>query len=315
MASADSEHGVVAHRFTLAADDGHQVLTDLWQPEGNADTVAMVQLSHGLGEHSSRYERFAQRCVRAGIALAVHNHRGHGESCAADKLGHFADNNGWNKVISDVGEVRNYLSQFADVPLVIMGHSMGSFIAQSSLMRDSQNVAALILSASTWSSRAELILFRFLTRFEIFRHGGRTRSEKLNDLGFGKFNQKFAPNRTTADWLSRDENEVDKYLADALCGGPFTNSLWHDFMGGLLEVTSARSLQKIPASLPILIFGGQMDPVGGQTGLSKLAEKYRNTGHSDVSLRIYEDGRHEMLNETNRDVVESDVIKWISDHT
>lgn len=315
MAIVEAKHGVVAHRFTLAADDGHQVLTDLWQPEGNADTVAMVQLSHGLGEHSSRYERFAQRCVQAGIALAVHNHRGHGESCATDKLGHFADNDGWNKVISDVGQVRNYLSQFADVPLFMMGHSMGSFIAQCSLMRDTRNAAALILSASTWSSRALLIMGRLLARSEIFRHGGDAKSEKLNDLGFGRFNQQFAPNRTTADWLSRDENEVDKYVADPLCGGPYTNRLWYDFMGGLLDVTSARSLRDIPPGLPILILGGQRDPVGGEDGLTKLALRYRSTAHTDVTLRIYEGGRHEMLNETNRDEVESDVVNWIKDHT
>ena len=97
MASGDTADNVVAHRFALKADDGHNILTDLWQPPDNAETVAVVQLSHGLGEHSARYERFAQVCARSGIAIAVHNHRGHGESCPAEERGHFADSDGWER--------------------------------------------------------------------------------------------------------------------------------------------------------------------------------------------------------------------------
>jgi alpha-beta hydrolase superfamily lysophospholipase len=141
--------------------------------------------------------------------------------------------------------------------------------------------------------------------------GKQTKSAFLNNTGFNAFNKPFEPARTDLDWLSRDEAEVDRYLADPLCGGLFTNQLWRDLTGGLLEITSANAVASIPPEIPILIMGGQDDPVGGEKGLTKLSDVYRQTGHADITLQIYAGGRHEMLNEMNRDAVTADIISWI----
>ncbi len=315
MDNDSNETGVVASRFTLQAEDEHQILVDRWQPAPGRKPLAVIQILHGMGEHAARYERFAQACVAEGLAVAAHNHRGHGEVCPPEQLGHYADHDGWNKVIDDAFQVRqNLLQRHAGIPLIVLGHSMGSYIAQCSLMRSPQGISMLILSATTYPSRLQLKLGRMLAGFEILRNGGNSKSELLNRMSFGDFNKKFAPNRSEFDWLSRDEREVDKYIADPACGAVSSSRLWYDLTGGMLEISSTRAIKSVPAGLPILIMGGQLDPVGGQVGLSTLAKKYRRTGHTDLTLRIYEGGRHEMLNETNRDEVTKDIIDWVKSH-
>ncbi|MFV2002105.1 MAG: alpha/beta fold hydrolase, partial [Paracoccaceae bacterium] len=208
----------------------------------------------------------------------------------------------------------NAREDYPGLPLVLMGHSMGSYIAQSFVMRYPQNVSQLILSASTCAPRLRLRLGKLLATIDVWRHGPRYRSELLNQMSFGDFNQRFAPNRTEFDWLSRDEHEVDKYVDDPLCGVRSSSQLWRDLTGGMLDISSRRARAGVPNNLPLLIFGGQYDPVGGEKGLTLLANAYRKSGHEDVTLRIYADGRHEMLNETNRDEVTKDIIRWIEDH-
>ena len=309
------KHSVVAHRASVDAEDGHQILVDSWHPEAETSPKALLHIFHGLGEHSARYERFAQSCAASGIIIVAHNHRGHGENCDADSLGHYADKDGWNKLIADALLVQNDARvNYPDLPLVLMGHSMGSYIAQSFVMRHPQNVSQLILSASTYAPRLRLRLGKLLATFDAWRHGPRHRSDMLNQMSFGNFNKHFAPNRTEFDWLSRDEHEVDKYVDDPLCGAPSSSQLWHDLTGGLLEITAKRAVTSVPHAMPMLILGGQFDPVGGEKGLTLLADAYRRTGHEDVTLQIYPDGRHEMLNETNRDEVTTDIIRWIEDH-
>ena len=151
-----------------------------------------------------------------------------------------------------------------------------------------------------------------LASAELWRRGAREHSPLLDQLGFGDFNKPFAPHRTEYDWLSRDNSEVDKYIASPLCGGPYTTGLWRDLLSGLLEISRRDALQKILADTPIRIVGGQMDPVGGEVGMRKLEEQYVRSGHGQVSSKIYADGRHEMFNETNRDEFTADLLQWIS---
>ena len=292
----------------LITSDGHRIRVFSWLPE-SSDAGCVVHVLHGLGEHAGRYGRFALSCNANGIAVFAHNHRGHGDMARVP--GHFADHDGWNLVISDALEVQARIRrQFANVPIVLVGHSMGSFIAQSFAMRHPENLAMLVLSASTFGKRSELRAANTLAR-GLALAGERARPKILNDLGFGAFNRAFRPARTEMDWLSRDEREVDKYLADPLCGGLFTAQLWTDLTGGLLEITSRGAIANIPQDLPVLILGGEQDPVGGRKGLNRLADAYRDTGHRDVTLNVYDGGRHEMLNEVNRDQVTSDILSWI----
>ena len=309
-----TDAGPDCNRSLLTADDGHQILVDSWRAADNPNPDAVIQIFHGLGEHPARYERFAGLCVRRGFAVIAHAHRGHGENCEPGLLGHYADEDGWNKVVADALLVQErLLLQFAGVPVILLGHSMGSYVAQSFVMRHAGNVHALILSASTYSPRLRLRLGHVLAAIEVWRKGPAAKSELLNQAGFGDFNKRFAPNRTEFDWLSRDENEVDKYIADPLCGAASSNKLWRDLTGGMLEITSRNAIPRIPSDLPVLITGGSEDPVGGAEGMGRLAGMYRETGHDDVTLSVYEGGRHEMLNEIDRDQFSNDLLSWVAE--
>ena len=299
-------------QHTIRATDGLEIHVQSWEPA--TGTTAIIQVLHGLGEHIARYDRFAQAATARGFALVGHDHRGHGPH--SDDLGYFAGKDGWGKVIGDVATVNNWIrEQFPDQPVVMLGHSMGSFIAQAFAMHYGDRLKGMLLSASAWPSRIELVPGRLIAHMEGWRLGPAAHSSLLHGLFFGKFNRRFRPNRSEADWLSRDEAEVDKYIADPLCGGPFSCRLWQDFLAGLWELGSDAALNRIPSGLPILISGGAADPVGGDKGMSKLLTHYAQTGHGRVKFRIYPDGRHEMLNESNRDEVTGDWLDWMTSIT
>ena len=294
---------------TLVAADGHDIHTQLWAPEGQLSCV--IQILHGLGEHSDRYARFAAKAVERGFAVCVHDHRGHGKH--ADELGHFAGASGWLQLVTDSETVNDHILQkFTETPVVLLGHSMGSYVAQAFAMQYGSRLSGLILSASTWPSRLQLVPARLLARFEALRLGTRGKSGLLDKLGFGNFNRPFEPARTELDWLSRDEAEVDKYISDPLCGGPYSCGLWLGLLGGLFDVASDAAISRVPSDLPILISGGESDPVGGDSGMTRLAMHYAQTSHQRIKVKIYAGGRHEMLNETNLDEVTADWLDWVS---
>lgn len=302
-------------REVLTAGDGHEIHVQLWKPstEAFAEPAGVIQVFHGLGEHTDRYSRFAEAATQRGYVVCAHNHRGHGGH-GEELQGYFADGNGWRLLADDGYTVHKLLlERYEQLPLILLGHSMGSFVAQNFAMHYGGRLSGMILSASNWPSRVELFGGQFLACIEALRLGKRGRSTLLDKLGFGDFNKRFQPARTDLDWLTRDEPEVDKYIDDPLCGGPYTCGLWRDLLGGLIELTASDALPRIAGDLPILITGGEQDPVGGEKGMTRLAMRYAETSHQRVSLKIYPDGRHEMLNETNRDQVTADWLDWISE--
>lgn len=297
------------HKQILATADGHDIHVQSWQPEGEA--LCVIQVLHGLGEYADRYARFAAAAAERGYVVCVHDHRGHGGH--DDAPGHFADSEGWHKVNSDTELVHDFIrEQFLDLPIVLLGHSMGSYIAQTFAMHHGPKLSGLVLSASTWPSRLQLAPARLLAQIEAWRLGIRGKSALLDQLGFGNFNKPFTPARTELDWLTRDMAEVDKYVADPLCGGPYSCALWLDLLGGLFELSSDHAITRIPAELPVLITGGESDPVGGDKGMTQLAMHYAQTSHQRLAVKIYADGRHEMLNEINREEVTFDWLNWIA---
>ena len=296
-------------RSVLHTEDGHDIHLQVWRPASLATHI--IQIVHGLGEHSNRYARFAAAATARGCIVCCHDHRGHGNSNA--ELGHFADTGGWHAVVNDTHLVNRRIRELhASMPLILLGHSMGSYIAQFYAMHFGAHVNALILSASTLASRVPLSLAFAIAKIESWRLGVRGSSTLLDKLGFGNFNKAFRPARTELDWLSRDDLEVDRYVADPLCGGPYSCGLWLDVIRGLLDISSDNALSRIPADLPILITGGAVDPVGGDKGMTKLLQHFAQTGHQRLTAKIYPDGRHEMLNDINRDEVTADWLAWIA---
>ena len=299
-------------KLTVAGDGGHKIRTQLFVPD--TTPIGIIQVTHGLGEHIDRYARFAASANERGFIVIGHDHRGHGDH--DDQRGYFAPKDGWRLVVDDILKVQQYAAErFPDLPITLLGHSMGSFFAQYFAMIHGGRLSALVLSGSTWPPKSLSVFGNLIARLVCFFRDERSESALLDNLGFGSHNKRFKPARTEYDWLSRDEAEVDKYIADPRCGGPFTAGLWRDLTSLLLRLGSDEAINRIPSDLPILITGGSEDPVGGEDGMGTLALHLAQTLHSRIKVKIYPDGRHEMLNETNRDAVTDDWLTWIASST
>ena len=295
--------------FTLSAADGETIRGWHWLPAGEVRGV--VQIVHGMGEYAARYRRFAASLADAGYAVYAHDQRGHGEW--PRRRGWFAAEQGWNKVVDDVDTVRRHAAaQHAGLPLFLFGHSMGSFVARAYLLRHGRGLAGLALSATGYRQAWLARLMRRVAGLAGRRGGMTTPSRGMSRLVFGSFNLSFLPARTTVDWLSRDPAEVDRYLADPLCGFDFTPALWQDLFGGIIALEAGEKRGRDLPRCPVLLLTGSRDPVSlGHWALWQLARRYRRAGLDDITLRVYRGGRHEMLNETNRDVVTADILAWL----
>lgn len=296
--------------FWLTANDRSRLYVNQWMPD--APPKALVMLSHGMAEHSGRYARLAEALCDAGYGVYALDQRGHGRTADEGTLGLYAEKDGWNKVVGDLASLNQHIGQQQPgLPIILLGHSMGSYIAQAYLLHHSASLNGAILSGSNFQPVALYRAARVIARAERLRQGLRGRSALIEFLSFGSFNKAFKPNRTAFDWLSRDPAEVDKYINDPLCGFRCTNQLWIDLLGGLQQISKASNLAQIDPGLPILVMGGECDPVSEGKRLKSLAHALRDAGCQHLQLNIYPRARHEVFNETNRDQVTADVLTWL----
>lgn len=296
--------------FWLDASDRSRLFVNVWLPDLPAKAVVM--LAHGMAEHSGRYARVGAALCRAGFALYAHDQRGHGKTAAQGMLGHYADEQGWSKVVGDIASVNQSIGQrHPDIPVFLLGHSMGSYIAQAYVLHHGAGLQGAILSGSNFQPVALYRSARLIARMERVRQGRTGRSRLIEWLSFGSFNNAFKPARTCFDWLSRDPDEVDRYIRDPLCGFRCTNQFWLDLLSGLQQISKPSTLAQIDPGLPLLIIGGECDPVSDGKRLNDLAQAIVAAGHQMLQLKIYPKARHEVLNETNRDEVMRDVIHWL----
>jgi alpha-beta hydrolase superfamily lysophospholipase len=281
-----------------------------WDPHGQPR--AAVHILHGMAEHGGRYERVARALNAAGMNAWAHDHRGHGANPTSGVMGHFADRNGWQAVLDDVRAVSNELVRvFPDAPLILFAHSMGSFMAQAIAASPNPPFSAMVLCGTNGAAGFEETAVRLLARMQLRALGPRAPGTLLKKLVFGRYNRQFAPTRTEVDWLSRDTQEVDKYRQDPRCGFALTSQAWLDFLEGKRNLGSRPHLERIPRTLPIHVIAGTRDAVGENgAGVMRLLKACESAGLT-VSSSFYEGARHELVNETNRDVVTCDVIEWI----
>jgi len=298
---------MAASDFFIEASDGVRLFVRRWLPD--APPRALVQIAHGLAEHSLRYQDFALALNRLGIGVYAADHRGHGRTAPPEGLGFFAAENGWRLCLDDLWTLNRRIA--ADHPgarIVFFGHSMGSLMGQSFIADHGDALAGAILSGSNGRPPAIAALGALIARFERLRLGPRGKSALLKRMMFGEFNKPFRQARTEFDWLSRDPAQVDAYVADPLCGFDFSAQLAIDMLGGLAPLLAPETIARIPKDLPILIVSGARDPVGAN--LKSLIDAYRVAGLA-LQVRIFPDARHELLNETNREEVMATLIAWI----
>ena len=329
----------------LTADDGTRLVVHIWLPEwlidgsmlvadapdaaglgtmatphpkvaGAARPRGIIVISHGMAEHASRYARFAASAVEEGYVVLAGDHRGHGATAAPDGFGFVAEQDGWDTVVADMSTVMDAARRaWPDVPVFLMGHSWGSFLARDLAARRGGDLAGLILLGTGSGVGALTRPATAICAGESRLRGPRHPSRLLNALAFGPYQRPFAPNRTAADWISRDAKEVDRYVADPWCGFVCTSSFFRDLVAGQGAVNTASHAAAVPADLPMLLASGDRDPVGAMgRGVQRAATLYRRAGVREVSVLLYPGGRHELLNETNRDQVTGDILTWIDGH-
>ncbi len=277
--------------FSFNSEDGLEIAYYRWRAPGRA--AGIVQIAHGMGEHSLRYAHVAESLNQAGFHVYANDHRGHGRSVKdPDSLGDFGTG-GWNGLVADmVTLTRLARTREGRLPLILLGHSMGSFAAQQYVLDNCELIAGLVLSGSAAVDKLEI--------------------DSSRDADLTAFNRAFEPARTQHDWLSRDPAAVDAYETDPLCGFGINKKAMESMTASVRRLADPAALAGIRKDLPIYIFAGDKDPINhGLEWLTPLAERYRAAGIANVSEKYYPDGRHEMLNETNRDEVIRDLASWL----
>lgn len=294
---------------SYTAEDGTQVHCYQWSTE--SAPRALVHIAHGMGEHAARYDWTAQKLNAAGYEVTANDHRGHGHT--ADTLGDFGED-GWNRAIADLhGILQQLKANRPELPLILFGHSMGAMMSQQYIARHGESIDAVVLSGSPGvGNRFQMWLVHAIARFERWRVGDKAESALLQNLLFGANNKDFTEDGASGyEWLSRDRLQVQAYVRDPLCGFvPCPMSLC-DLFAAERDNWKAQSIAAIPNGLPAYIFSGSADPIhNGMKNMNRLLAHYQGRGVR-ITTRFYAEGRHEMLNETNREEVVTDVIKWL----
>ncbi|WP_030374726.1 alpha/beta fold hydrolase [Streptomyces rimosus] len=295
------------------AADGVRVATYTWVPE-SARPRALVQIAHGAAEHAMRYDRFARFLTGHGYVVIASDHRGHGATAASTGGPGVAGDDGWRAIVTDLKHVGDRAgASHPGLPLVLLGHSMGSMLARDYAQEYGADLAGLILTGTFRSlPGAEIETSAAALEAEIAEGGRAARSGFVPRL-FSSFNDPYEP-RTGFEWLSRDTAEVDRYVADEHCGFPFSAGLALDWVRAVRKVNDPRNLARMPLGLPVHIAVGDQDPCNQRlTHVAELLEDFRYLGLRDVTWRAYPGARHEILNETNRDEVQRDLLAWLDE--
>jgi alpha-beta hydrolase superfamily lysophospholipase len=298
--------------FSFASQDGAELKYLRWLPD--TKVKAVLQIVHGMAEHASRYDEFAHFLNENGYAVYACDLRGHGLTVASiENTGHFAESNGWDLVVKDCIKMNEIIcKEQSGSPVFLLGHSMGSFIARDMISQNSEKYKGVILSGTSWNPLLLLVFGKMVAKIQKLFSGKKHKSKLLDKLSFGSFNSKFKPNRTAFDWLSRVPEFVDRYVKDEYCGFVCTAGFFDDMFGGIMKIQKSKIIRKTSSNLPVLLACGENDPVGNFTkGVKQVYKEYKNCGVKDIELKIYFQGRHEILNEINRNEVYADLLRWM----
>ena len=307
---------MVRNEFLFSSADGKTSLHAVeWLPGGAPQAV--LQISHGVSEYILRYEPLASSLTDRGFAVVGHDHLGHGDSVApgAPRL-YFGPAGSWSWVVQDIASRRQLAKQrFPGIPYFLLGHSMGSFLAREYLIRYPGTVDGAILMGTGQMSPAFIATAKAFIARQIHKYGEEHPSPAVERLSFGAYNRIFAPNRTAYDWLSVNPGNVDDFLSDPLCVGNPSTGLFREMLDGLEFICRGEHLTRMDPDVPILFLSGAMDPVGScGRGVQRAFRSFQAAGVRDVSIRLYPDLRHEILNEVCRETIYEDLFRWMTAH-
>lgn len=299
----------------LLTSDNREIFYRVWLPE-NHNIHSVLHIFHGMAEHSARYDRFAIYLNSLGIAVYAQDHRGHGLTASDDELGWFAEKHGWKRVVQDGYELSELISKtHPGRDIFLLGHSMGSFLVRSLIPLHPELYAGAIISGTGASQGLLGAIGKLIARIRSLKNKGRNSDSLLDNLSFGSFGKDFQPQKTSFDWLSRDEQEVQAYMDDPLCGFVCTSRFFIDLLDGIAMANRKSLMCKIPKDFPLLIISGANDPVGVYgKGVEKVYKNYQKVGLVDVTINLVKGARHELLNETNREDIHKILGHWLESH-
>lgn len=298
--------------YFQSADRKTRVHGICWIPEGKP-VKAVLQIAHGMVEHIDRYDEFARYLNERGIAVVGNDHLGHGESAESPEDWGYLGENGFRCMVNDLHKIqRQFKKRFPDQPYYILGHSMGSFLTRYFLIEYGKSVDGAIIMGTGYHPLALAAVGRGLVRVLAAVKGWRFRSHLVNRMAFGSYNKGFEPARTDFDWLSRDAAMVDRYVADPRCQFIFTLNGYYEMFKGIRVITNIKNIQRMPKKLPVFFVSGDADPVGNNgKGVRKVYDMFVQAGMENVDIMFYEGGRHEILNEVNREEVYEGLYHWL----
>lgn len=309
--------------FTFKDKDDIEIFVYKWEPE--TPPKAVVQIVHGLAEHAKRYTRVAEALCNDGYACYANDARGHGRTAGdltektlegnAGVLGP----NGWRGVVNDLHELTNIIKkEHPNLPIFLIGHSWGAMLSQDYIQEWGNDIKGCVLSGTNGKVRSLVIKAgKLILKGEIKKLGPTEPSQKMHDMNFKSNNNDWQNDEgaTGFEWLSRDKDEVQKYIDDPWCGFVSPANLWLEFLHGFEQMYNAKNEQKIPKELPIHFISGSLCVIGNKTkGVTAMINRLKKYGVKDVSFKFYKDARHEVFNEINRDEVFKDVIYWLNSH-
>ncbi|MBN1664088.1 MAG: lysophospholipase [Deltaproteobacteria bacterium] len=290
--------------FTYDDPDGFKIFVRRWAPPAGVKAKAVVQIAHGAAEHSLRYERFARFLNQAGYIAYANDHRGHWMTAGSlDKAGKAGDD-GWNGIVKDAKLLTDIIKkENPGLPVFLFGHSMGSLLSQHYIQQWGSEIAGVVLCGS---SGARPDMEKAISTLEKLPRDG------IAKAMFSEANKRFEPGKTGFEWLSRDEEEVQKYVDDPWCGFSFTFGFSLDLLKGIQEGWKPENEARIPKNLPIYIVSGADDPAAGEKAenVKLLIQRYKKSGIKNLMAKLYPGARHEILNETNRGDVQRDLRNW-----
>ncbi len=292
-------------------DGKNQIHACLWTPDGEAKGV--VQIIHGMCEYAERYAPFAKFLTENGYVVCADDHLGHGKSVKSESdLGYFCDQRDFRITVEDIHALKNIVrKQTGDLPWFVLGHSMGSFFCRNYIAAYGGEFKGAVIMGSGYKGKATLNAALFTVKLNALFYGWRNRSNFIKKLAFGSYNNRFKPARTGDDWLSKNPRNVDDYRNDPLCGFPFTNNGYYILFSTIKAACSKKVINAVPKNLPVYFVAGENDPVGDYgKGVIKAVNKFHKAGIKDVSLTLYEECRHEILNDECKERVERDLLAF-----
>lgn len=293
-----------------SADGRHTVHACIWRPEGRA--IGVLQIIHGMAEYAARYSRFAEEAASRGYLVCAEDHLGHGKTAEEGELGHIPER-GEEIILSDIAALTDMAEEMAPlVPVYIMGHSMGSFFCREYIARCGNRFSAAVVMGTGYTGRGMLSAGLLLTRSVSRMKGCTYKSPFLKKLVFGSYNKKFGPAATGYEWLSANEDNVERYVKDELCGFGFTCGGYAALFNILKKCCSSSAFKNTDKALPVLLVSGENDPVGGYgKGVKKVYRKYLKSGHKETACTLYAGARHEILNESCAGAVKEDIFAFL----